>query len=226
LTKLVRERGQWERAEEEEEVHTHQAPRCIPGRHGEAVPARSTRHVRGRTSPRCTGSTTPGASTGERTRRASTWASSAFLASSSGGAPHQSVRRRQIPSRESNPISSERKRSAIPFGGAGRGRVGEHFTQGGSNRGYRSWPEKRGGGGGGVLSRRRESRGGEVRGWGRSGSVWPTQDLAGWVRPAGLVGPGQWAKAHLQIQLCSKNLKFCFSFLINSNLKLNQFCLI
>jgi hypothetical protein len=29
-----------EKAEEEEENHSHQMPRCIPGRHGEAVPAR------------------------------------------------------------------------------------------------------------------------------------------------------------------------------------------
>jgi hypothetical protein len=36
-----------EKAEEEEKNHIHQTPRCIPGRHGEAVPARPNR--RGRT---------------------------------------------------------------------------------------------------------------------------------------------------------------------------------
>jgi hypothetical protein len=29
-----------EKAEEEKENHTHQTPRCIPGRHGEAVAVR------------------------------------------------------------------------------------------------------------------------------------------------------------------------------------------
>jgi hypothetical protein len=77
LNQLVRDHGQWERAKEEGGIHTHQTSRCIPGRHGEAVPARPTRRGRGRTSPRCTGSTTSGASTGERTRGASTWAPSA-----------------------------------------------------------------------------------------------------------------------------------------------------
>jgi hypothetical protein len=52
-------------------IHTHQAPRCIPGRHGEAVPARPTRRGRGETSPRGTGSTTSGASTGEHTHETS-----------------------------------------------------------------------------------------------------------------------------------------------------------
>jgi hypothetical protein len=50
LDQLVRERGRGERAEKEEEDHTYQAPRCIPGRHGEAVPARPTRRGRGETS--------------------------------------------------------------------------------------------------------------------------------------------------------------------------------
>jgi hypothetical protein len=145
---MVRNRGQWERAEEEGEDHTHQAPRCIPGRHGEAVSARLTRRGRGESSPRFTRSTTSGASTIEHMRGASTWAPSACSASSSGKALHRSVRRRQISSRESNPISSERKRSVIPFGGAGRGRRGEHFAQGGGSRGHRSWPERLGSGGG------------------------------------------------------------------------------
>jgi hypothetical protein len=169
---MVKNRGQWERAEEEGEDHTHQAPRCIPGRHGEAVPAWPTRRGRGESSPRCTGSTTSGASTGERTRGASTWAPSACSASSSGEAPHQSVRRRQILSGESNPISSERKRSAIPFGGAGIGRGGEHFAQGGGSRGHRSWLERPGGGGDPSRQRDRGEREECERGWAGSGE-WP-----------------------------------------------------
>jgi hypothetical protein len=40
-----------EKVEEEEENHTHPTPRCIPGRHGETVPARPTRRGRGKSSP-------------------------------------------------------------------------------------------------------------------------------------------------------------------------------
>jgi hypothetical protein len=45
-----------ERAEEKEEKHTHQMPRCMPGRHGGAVPARPARGYLGMSSP-----STPGA---------------------------------------------------------------------------------------------------------------------------------------------------------------------
>jgi hypothetical protein len=48
------------------------------------------------------------------------------------------ARRRQIPRGEINPISSERRRPAILFGGAGRGRGVEHFAQDGGNSGHRS----------------------------------------------------------------------------------------
>jgi hypothetical protein len=52
---VASERGQGKK----EKIHTHQTPRCIPGRHGEAVPARPTRRGRGKSSLSCTGSTTP-----------------------------------------------------------------------------------------------------------------------------------------------------------------------
>jgi hypothetical protein len=45
------------------------------------------------------------------------------------------------------PISSGRMRPAIPLGGAGRGRGGECFAQGGDGGGHRSWLERQGGGG-------------------------------------------------------------------------------
>jgi hypothetical protein len=59
----------------------------------------------------------------------------------------------------------------IPFGGAGRGRRGECFAQGGDGGVHRSWPERPGGGGGEPESPEREGRGGEVRGRGGSRSV-------------------------------------------------------
>jgi hypothetical protein len=56
---MASNRAREEKAEEEEKNHTHQTPRCIPGWHAEAVPARPTRRGRGKSSPSCTGNTTP-----------------------------------------------------------------------------------------------------------------------------------------------------------------------
>jgi hypothetical protein len=102
---------------------------------------------------------------------ASARASFACSASSSGETPHQSARRRQIPRGETTPISSGRKRPAILFGGAGRGRRGECFDHGGDGGGHRCWPEGLGGGVGDPESpvrsrgRERSARGG----WAGSG---------------------------------------------------------
>jgi hypothetical protein len=48
----------------EEEKHTHQTPRRMPGRHGGAVPARSARGYLGMSSPSTPGAPHLGASTG------------------------------------------------------------------------------------------------------------------------------------------------------------------
>jgi hypothetical protein len=79
-----------------------------------------------------------------------------------------------------------------------------------------------------FRGRRRESRGGEERDWGRSGSVWLTQVLAGWVRPSrvGWAGPMGQSPFANSIQLGKKYETLFFLFKINSNLKLNQFYLI
>jgi hypothetical protein len=80
-------------------------------------------------------------------------------ASSSGEAPHRRARKQQIPGGKTTPISSGRKRPAIPLGGAGRGRGGGCFAQGGDGGGHRSWPERQGSGGGEPESPVRLRRG-------------------------------------------------------------------
>jgi hypothetical protein len=75
----------------------------------------------------------------------------------------------------------------------------------------------------GVASEIEERRGAEA-GLGRFDQPrsWPVG-----LDPAGLAGLGQWAKAHLQIQFNWEKFEILFFFLkINSNLRLNQFCLI
>jgi hypothetical protein len=91
-------------------------------------------------------------------------------ASSSGEAPHRSARSRQIPREKINLISSERRRPAIPLGGAGRGRGVEHLAQGGGSSGHRSWPEKPGDGGGDPGHQRDRGEREESE-WGWAGSV-------------------------------------------------------
>jgi hypothetical protein len=61
--------------------------------------------------------------------------------------------------------------------------------------------------------RRRESRGEGCEGEAGLGRFDRPRSWPVGLDPAGLVGPGQWAQAHLQIKLSFKNLKFCFSFL-------------
>jgi hypothetical protein len=52
LTSIVRDHSQGEKQRVERRRRSaHQSPRCIPGRHGGAVPARLTRRGRGKTSP-------------------------------------------------------------------------------------------------------------------------------------------------------------------------------
>jgi hypothetical protein len=79
-----------------------------------------------------------------------------------------------------------------------------------------------------FRGRRRESRGGEERDRGRSGSVWPTQVLAGWVRPSRVSWAGPMGQSPFTnpILFGKKIGILVFLFKINSNLKLNQFCLI
>jgi hypothetical protein len=61
--------------------------------------------------------------------------------------------------------------------------------------------------------RRRESRGEGCEGEAGLGRFDRPRSWPVGLNPAGLVGPGQWAQAHLQIKLSFKNLKLCFSFL-------------
>jgi hypothetical protein len=64
---MASNRGQREKAEEEEENHTHQMPRRMPGRHGGAVPARPARGYPGMSSPSTPGAPHLGASNGVHT---------------------------------------------------------------------------------------------------------------------------------------------------------------
>jgi hypothetical protein len=125
----------------------HQSPRCSSRWHGRAVPARPARGCLGKTSP---------SHTGELTRSTSTGASSA----SSSSVRHSSrgAQRRQIPRGGITPISSGRKRSANPLGGASRERGGERFAQGGDGGGHRGWPERPGDGGDDPVASEIEER--------------------------------------------------------------------
>jgi hypothetical protein len=167
------------------EEEAHQTPRCSSGWHGRAVPARPARGCLGRSSPRRTGELTRSTSTGASS------ASSSSVRHSSRGAQRQQISREEI-----TPISSGRKRSANPLREAGRGRGGEHFTQGGDGGGYRSRPEWPGGGGSDPDRQRdRGEREESVGGW--AGSVDRPRPEPCWLSRARAGRLGQqasWAK--------------------------------
>jgi hypothetical protein len=144
-------------------------------------------------------------------RSASTWASSACSASSSDEAPHRSDRRRQIPSGESKPISSEGKRLAIPFGGAGRGRVGEHFALGGGSGTRRSRPELPDDGGGDLRSPEREKVKGER--WGAEAGLGRFDRPRTW--PVGLDQPGWLGQANRPKPIYKTKSVFKFEILFS-----------
>jgi hypothetical protein len=106
---------------------------------------------------------------------------------------------------ETTQISLERRRLAIPFGGDGRGRRGEHFAQGGGGGARRSRPELPGDGGGDLgFARELEGRErGECGGWAGSADRPRPEPVrlnrarwAGWVK---------WAKAQLLKQVSNSN---------------------
>jgi hypothetical protein len=89
----------------------------------------------------------------------------------------------------------------IPFGGAGRGRGGECFAQGGDGGGHRSWPERPGGGGDPESPVRSRGRERSARG-ARLGRVNdPDPSRVGLAEPkwAGLGQLASWAKKALAI---------------------------
>jgi hypothetical protein len=100
---------------------------------------------------------------------------------------------RRIPRGNTTQVSSERRRPAIPLGGAGGGRWGEWFTQGGDDDGRRSRPEWPGDGGGDPdrqRSRRETGRRASGTGLGRFDRPRPEP---GWLSRARVGQLGQQA---------------------------------
>jgi hypothetical protein len=108
-----------EKAEEEEEKHTHQTPRRMPGRHGGAVPTRPARGYLGMTSPSTPGAPHLGASTGVHTHHKHQGSHSKHQERTQRGIGLGGDRSRRNPRGNQPRISSERKRPLNPVGGGG-----------------------------------------------------------------------------------------------------------
>jgi hypothetical protein len=200
----------------EEEVETHQSPRCIPGWHGGAVPARPREDFTVAPPGALQTALPPVCPQTHRSPRRST----AGVRGDAGEVSRSVANLMQNP--EWDPAMDLLREEAADETVRWRWKrtLGRVFFP----RSRRWWsPELAGG------ARRRRWRSsrqrdqGEERGRGRSGSVWPTQVLAGWVRPSrgGWAGPmGQSPSANsIQFGWIWNSISL---YKINSNLRSNQ----